>query len=214
MKATNADRDNSEHQDLADSVRSLVARVAPSEVLHAALEKPGGAEPAAVLAGRGRTRPHGLHSAEWVGGQGFDILVLAIVLAEFGYGAVPGPVVPSAIASALIRAHDAGAEVLPSWLPARRSPPTPGFRADRDPPLPRRRDPLSRGEVRAVPAAAQASCWCCRWRSTAARRGMGGAARRAAGDRAGQKRGPAAPHRACAANAVEVGDDAVLATLA
>ena len=30
----------SEHQDLADSVRSLVARVAPSEVLHAALETP------------------------------------------------------------------------------------------------------------------------------------------------------------------------------
>ena len=29
-----------EHQDLADSVRSLVERVAPSEVLHAALETP------------------------------------------------------------------------------------------------------------------------------------------------------------------------------
>jgi len=32
------------------------------------------------------------------GGQGFGILELAIVLAEFGYGAVPGPFVPSAIA--------------------------------------------------------------------------------------------------------------------
>ena len=30
----------SEHNDLADSVRSLVARVAPSEVLHEALETP------------------------------------------------------------------------------------------------------------------------------------------------------------------------------
>ena len=29
----------SEHHDLADSVRSLVARVAPSEVLHAALRE-------------------------------------------------------------------------------------------------------------------------------------------------------------------------------
>ncbi|WP_414477432.1 hypothetical protein, partial [Mycobacterium tuberculosis] len=29
-----------EHYELADSVRSLVARVAPSEVLHAALESP------------------------------------------------------------------------------------------------------------------------------------------------------------------------------
>jgi hypothetical protein len=31
---------NPEHQDLADSVRSLVARVAPSETLHAAMETP------------------------------------------------------------------------------------------------------------------------------------------------------------------------------
>ncbi|MGZ4512211.1 MAG: hypothetical protein ACXVX4_12915, partial [Mycobacterium sp.] len=29
-----------EHQDLADSVRSLVARIAPSEALHAAMETP------------------------------------------------------------------------------------------------------------------------------------------------------------------------------
>ncbi|MDT5245535.1 MAG: hypothetical protein QOD36_2911, partial [Mycobacterium sp.] len=29
-----------EHNDLADSVRSLVARVAPSDVLHEALETP------------------------------------------------------------------------------------------------------------------------------------------------------------------------------
>jgi len=29
-----------------------------------------------------------------------------VVLAEFGFGAVPGPFVPSVIASALIAAHD------------------------------------------------------------------------------------------------------------
>ena len=40
-----------EHNDLAGSVRSLVARVAPSEVLHAALEDPD-PQPAAVLEGR------------------------------------------------------------------------------------------------------------------------------------------------------------------
>ena len=54
----------------------------------------------------------GVHLAESVGGQGFGILELAIVLAEFGYGAVPGPFVPSAIASALISAHDPDAKVL------------------------------------------------------------------------------------------------------
>ncbi len=34
------------------------------------------------------------------------------MLAEFGYGAVPGPFVPSAIASALISAHDAESPLL------------------------------------------------------------------------------------------------------
>ncbi len=47
-----------EHNDLADSVRSLVARVAPSEVLHEALETPI-SEPAAVLEGRCRAGPAG-----------------------------------------------------------------------------------------------------------------------------------------------------------
>ncbi|WP_459953632.1 hypothetical protein, partial [Mycobacterium avium] len=31
---------NPEHQELADSVRSLVARIAPSETLHRAMETP------------------------------------------------------------------------------------------------------------------------------------------------------------------------------
>ena len=47
---------NPEHNDLADSVRSLVARVAPSDVLHEALETPI-SEPAAVLEGRRRAGP-------------------------------------------------------------------------------------------------------------------------------------------------------------
>jgi 3-oxochol-4-en-24-oyl-CoA dehydrogenase len=53
-----------------------------------------------------------VHLAESVGGQGFGSLELAVVLAEFGRGAVPGPFVPSAIASALISAHDPGSKVL------------------------------------------------------------------------------------------------------
>ncbi len=54
----------------------------------------------------------GVHLAESVGGQGFGILELAVVLAEFGRGAVPGPFVPSAIASALISAHDPDSKLL------------------------------------------------------------------------------------------------------
>jgi 3-oxochol-4-en-24-oyl-CoA dehydrogenase len=94
-----------EHQDLADSVRSLVARIAPSEMLHQALETPIATPPPYWRAAADQGL-QGVHLAESVGGQGFDILELAVVLAEFGFGAVPGPFVPSVIASALIAAHD------------------------------------------------------------------------------------------------------------
>src|ERR1700741_3192670 len=100
-----------EHQDLADSVRSLVARVAPSEVLHAALETPIN-NPPPYWQAAAEQGLQGVHLAESVGGQGFGILELAVVLAEFGYGAVPGPFVPSAIASALIAAHDPDSTLL------------------------------------------------------------------------------------------------------
>ena len=90
---------NPEHVDLADSVRSLVERVAPSEVLHEALETPVPNPPAYWKAAADQGL-QGVHLSEDVGGQGFGILELAIVLAEFGYGAMPGPFVPSAIASA------------------------------------------------------------------------------------------------------------------
>ena len=149
-----------EHQDLADSVRSLVARVAPSEVLHAAMETPLEKleNPPTYWQAAAEQGLHGLHLAESVGGQGFGILELAVALAEFGYGAVPGPFVPSAIASALISAHDPeakvlaelasgaaiGAYALDSGLTATRQGPDEATL-------------VIRGEVRAVPAAAQAS---------------------------------------------------------
>ncbi|MGO9510821.1 MAG: acyl-CoA dehydrogenase [Mycobacterium sp.] len=101
----------SEHEDLADSVRSLVARMVPSEVLHQAMEAPTATPPPYWQAAADQGLP-GVHLAESVGGQGFGILELAVVLAEFGRGAVPGPFVPSAIASALIAAHDPDSKLL------------------------------------------------------------------------------------------------------
>jgi alkylation response protein AidB-like acyl-CoA dehydrogenase len=144
----------SEHNDLAESVRDLVKRVAPSDVLHEALETPI-ANPPNYWKSAAEQGLQGLHLSENVGGQGFGILELAIVLAEFGYGAVPGPFVPSAIASALISANDPedkrleglasgetiGAYAIDSGLTATRQ--GGGL--------------VIRGEVRAVPAAAQAS---------------------------------------------------------
>jgi alkylation response protein AidB-like acyl-CoA dehydrogenase len=147
----------SEHQDLADSVRSLVARAVPSEMLHAAMETPADkiVNPPPYWQAAAEQGLQGVHLAESVGGQGFGILELAVVLAEFGYGAVPGPFVPSAIASALISAHDpdanlltdlaAGAAIAAYALES-------GLTATRhDGGL------VIRGEARVVPAAAQAS---------------------------------------------------------
>ena len=146
-----------EHQDLADSVRSLVARVAPSEVLHAAMET-AIENPPPYWHAAAEQGLQGVHLAESVGGQGFGILELAIVLAEFGYGAVPGPFVPSAIASALISAHDAQAKVLSelaSGAAIAAYALDSGLTATKQ--GPDQRALVIRGEVRAVPAAAQAS---------------------------------------------------------
>src|ERR1700677_5181892 len=143
-----------EHQDLADSVRSLVARVAPSEVLHAALETPID-NPPPYWRAAAEQGLQGVHLAESVGGQGFGILELTVVLAEFGYGAVPGPFVPSAIASALISAHDPDAKVLADLASGTA---IAAYALEAGLTATRQGDSLViRGEVRAVPAAAEAS---------------------------------------------------------
>src|SRR5277367_902861 len=143
-----------EHQDLADSVRSLVARVAPSEVLHAALETPVN-NPPPYWQAAAEQGLQGVHLAESVGGQGFGILELAVTLAEFGYGAVPGPFVPSAIASALISAHDSEAKVLVDLASGSA---IAAYALDSGLTATRHGDALViRGEVRAVPAAGEAS---------------------------------------------------------
>src|SRR5215211_5229316 len=143
-----------EHTDLADSVRSLVARVAPSDVLHEALETPI-PNPPPYWKAAAEQGLQGVHLAESVGGQGFGILELAIVIAEFGYGAVPGPFVPSAIASALISAHDPDAKLLNDLASGAV---IAAYAIDSGLTATRHGDDLIiRGEVRAVPAAAQAS---------------------------------------------------------
>src|SRR6201991_3874031 len=145
---------NPEHNDLADSVRSLVARVAPSDVLHEALET-AVANPPPYWKAAADQGLHGVHLSEAVGGQGFGILELAIVIAEFGYGAVPGPFVPSAIASALISAHDPEAKLLNDLASGAV---LAAYALDSGLTATRHGDGLIiRGEVRAVPAAEQAS---------------------------------------------------------
>ncbi|WP_046300836.1 acyl-CoA dehydrogenase [Mycobacterium sp. UM_Kg27] len=144
----------SEHQNLADSVRSFVARAVPSEMLHAAMDTPI-QNPPPYWRAAAEQGLAGVHLAEEAGGQGFGILELAVVLAEFGYGAVPGPFVPSAIASALIAADNpaaaelsglAGGEVIASYT---LNPGLTGTAAGSG--------LVIRGQARAVAAAAEAS---------------------------------------------------------
>src|ERR1700759_3077673 len=145
---------NPEHNDLADSVRSLVARVVASDVLHEALETPISNPPPYWKAAADQGL-QGVHLSEAVGGQGFGILELAIVIAEFGYGAVPGPFVPSAIASALISANDPDAKLLNELASGEV---IAAYAIDSGLTATRQGSGLViRGEVRAVPAAAQAS---------------------------------------------------------
>ncbi|BBY12432.1 acyl-CoA dehydrogenase [Mycobacterium marseillense] len=149
---------NPEHQELADSVRSLVARVAPSETLHEAMETAPEnlVNPPPYWQAAAEQGLQGVHLAESVGGQGFGILELAIVLAEFGYGAVPGPFVPSAIASALISAHDPDAKVL-AELASGAQIAAYGLNCCALTATRQGNSLVIRGELRAVPAAAQAS---------------------------------------------------------
>ncbi|MFZ0835497.1 MAG: acyl-CoA dehydrogenase [Mycobacterium sp.] len=143
-----------EHKDLAESVRALVERVAPSEVLHEALETPI-ANPPPYWKAAADQGLHGVHLAESVGGQGFGILEIAIVIAEFGRGAVPGPFVPSVIASALIAAHDSQAKVLGDLASGAT---IAAYALESSLTATRQGDALMvRGEARSVPAAAQAS---------------------------------------------------------
>ena len=140
----------SEHQDLADSVRALVKRIAPAEVLHAALETPI-ASPPPYWQAAAEQGLHGLHLAESVGGQGFGLLETAIAIAEFGYGAVPGPYVPSAIASALIAAHDPDSKLLAELATGQT---VAAFGLESELTASRQGDTVViRGEARSVPAA-------------------------------------------------------------
>src|SRR3982074_1233170 len=198
-----------EHNDLADSVRSLVARVAPSEVLHEALETPI-SNPPPYWKAAAEQGLQGVHLAESFGGQGFGILELAIVLAEFGRGAVPGPFVPSAIASALIAAHDPDAKVLAelaSGAAIAAYALDSGLTATRH--GPEEEALVIRGEVRAVPAAAQASVLVL---SVALDGGEEWVVVRAEQleIEAVKSLDPLRPIAHVRANAVEVGDDAVL----
>lgn len=95
-----------EHEDLRQSLRRWLEAHCQREVPRATLDisKDGARELPGVwkeLADQGWL---GLHVEETYGGEGFGVVELAIVLSEFGYFAMPGPVMPTVLAAAAIGA--------------------------------------------------------------------------------------------------------------
>ncbi|MBE1530815.1 acyl-CoA dehydrogenase [Actinomadura algeriensis] len=94
-----------EHRDLRDAVRAFTAR----QVTQAAVRT-------AVDAGREKVPPFwddlaaqgllGLHLPEDLGGAGYGLLELAVVIEELGRAMTPGPFLPTVLASAVL--HRAG----------------------------------------------------------------------------------------------------------
>lgn len=94
-----------DHLDLRDSVRTLVDRHVTETVVRDAVEAKSEELPPfwGELAEQGLL---GLHLPEDVGGAGFTLLETAVVLEELGRGMVPGPYLPTVLASAIL--HRAG----------------------------------------------------------------------------------------------------------
>ncbi|TDD91077.1 acyl-CoA dehydrogenase [Actinomadura darangshiensis] len=101
-----------EHRDLRDAVRAFTSRQVTPAVVRAAVD--ADREKAPVfwddLAAQGLL---GLHLPESAGGAGYGLVELAVVLEELGRAMVPGPFLPTVLASAVL--HRSGhAEHLPS----------------------------------------------------------------------------------------------------
>ncbi|MGH3392391.1 MAG: acyl-CoA dehydrogenase, partial [Actinomadura sp.] len=104
-----------EHDALAASVRGFVERNVTAQAVRAALEADEETRPS-FWSGLAEQGLLGLHVAGEHGGQGFGRLELAVVLVELGRGVVPGPFLPTVLASAVIGASSnakAHAELLP-----------------------------------------------------------------------------------------------------
>ncbi len=109
-----------EHEGLRQTVRRWLDAHCPPEVRRSSLDLGLGDLPGIwkELADQGWL---GLHVPEQHGGQGFTVAELAVVLDEFGYSLVPGPVLPTLVVAAAVAAEVAsspdGAPTLAALLP-------------------------------------------------------------------------------------------------
>lgn len=92
-----------EHLDLRDAVRSFTVVAVPSASVRSCLDAKTESLPGCwpALAGQGLL---GLHLPESYGGSGAGLLELAVVVEELGRAIVPGPFLPTVLASAVLAA--------------------------------------------------------------------------------------------------------------
>ena len=104
-----------EHEALHGAVRGWAERHCPPAVARAGLEVDHESRPPFwdELAAQGWL---GIHVAEALGGEGYGVPELTVVLEELGRAGAPGPFLPSALAAAVLQA--AGKEVAADLLPA------------------------------------------------------------------------------------------------
>src|SRR5580658_6122995 len=89
-----------EHEALRQSVRRWLTRFCPPAVPRALLDAEV-EELQPVWAGLADQGWLGLHLPETLGGQGYGLLEMAVVLEETGWSVLPGPLLPTLAASAL-----------------------------------------------------------------------------------------------------------------
>ncbi|MGO9456823.1 MAG: acyl-CoA dehydrogenase family protein, partial [Acidimicrobiales bacterium] len=94
-----------EHEDLRRTVRRWLQGHCPPEVPRATFEADPAELPKAFteMAGQGWL---GLHLAEVHGGEGFGLVELAVVAEELGRALLPGPLLPTLVASAALSLAD------------------------------------------------------------------------------------------------------------
>ncbi|EME14665.1 acyl-CoA dehydrogenase [Rhodococcus triatomae] len=94
-----------DHDALADAIARLATREAPVERTRRQLESLGRGERPAFWNRLVDMGIPALHLAEEYDGAGAGVLELAVALERSGHGLLPGPLLPTVIASAVVQAH-------------------------------------------------------------------------------------------------------------
>src|SRR5215469_10843155 len=93
----------SDQADLAAAV--FTARHADVGATRAAFDKIAAGEPQPSWQALVEQRLHAIHLPEWAGGDGASLVELAVVLEQAAFGLLPGPLLPTVLASELIASH-------------------------------------------------------------------------------------------------------------